>query len=107
MNRLFVLIKKKRIMFPLIFFGQIGLIAAIANAFDLETANSPLGMIYAFIMCCTLICFLVKILKDHRAWVSVTKIPFFGFFVKEMLYLAMAILTVSLIVLILTVLLSF
>jgi len=69
------IIKKKRVLFPLIFFGEIIIIAVIAKIFDLETSNSPLGIIYAYIMDFTLIGFLIKIRKDYKSTIAKMEMP--------------------------------
>ena len=47
----------------------------IANIFGLETANSPLGAVYAISMVLMFIGFCLKILKDHKEKLTETQIP--------------------------------
>ena len=71
-------LKRKRILFPLIFFGQIAIVAIISLIFELETDNSPLGVAYAYIMGFTVIWFATKIIKEHKTELIDKKVPFMG-----------------------------
>ena len=78
MKKVFEILKLKRVLFPLVLFGQLAIFMAIATAFRLETHNSPLGFTYAVVMSVTIVCFCLKTIKDHREWLKSTKDPIFG-----------------------------
>ena len=78
MKKLFDILKLKRVMFPLVFFGQLAVFITIATIFGLETQNSPLGFAYAVVMSVTIIYFCLKTIKDHREWLKSIKDPIFG-----------------------------
>jgi len=82
------ILRKKRFLFPIIFFAQILIAAVVGIVFELETTNSPLGATYAVVMVVTIIYFLVKIIKDHKTVLTDVKIPFLGLSVIWILYLA-------------------
>jgi len=90
MEKMKQMIKKKKVSFPLIFFGQIIIFIAIANIFGLETGNSLLGGIYAVIMFFTLMWFLIKIIKDHKTELNRVTVPLIGISIIWVLYLAIA-----------------
>ena len=92
-------LRKKRFLFPTVFVVQILIVIVIANVFSLETHNSLLGSIYAVVMVATIICFLVKIIKDHKTALTDIKIPFVEISVIWIFYLAIfTIASVSIIV---------
>ncbi|MCL2457013.1 MAG: hypothetical protein FWD19_05650 [Defluviitaleaceae bacterium] len=99
------LFKKKRVLFPLIFFGEIIIVLVIGEIFNLETNNSPLGAVYAYVMGFTLLGFIFKILKDHKSEISNMKIPLWGS-VLGSLYLVIVILIVNMIALTIKILYS-
>jgi hypothetical protein len=102
------IIKKKRVLFPIIFFGEIAIVAVIAIIFDLETGDSPLGVAYAYVMAFTLMGFVLKILKDHKTELSNMELPFVGsiiwmlYTVFIVIIFVLVILTISIIHAILT-----
>lgn len=68
------ILKKKRILFPLIFLGELAIFITIAIIFDLETNNSLYGVIFAYILFGTFVWFLIKIIKNHKTKLSTIKI---------------------------------
>ena len=84
------LLKRKRVLFPIIFFGQIVIFILIAIIFGLETENSPLGTVYAYTLIVTLIGFCVKIIKDHKIRLTEFKMPIFPISALSLLYFAVA-----------------
>jgi len=90
MKKIKQMLKKKRILFPLIFFGEIAITIIIAHVFGLETSNSPLGAVFSFVMGFTFIIFLLKIIKDHKAELIAIRIPFIEISIIWVLYLALA-----------------
>jgi len=93
-------VNKKRILFPLVFFSEIAIVIIIAKIFGLETENSLLGWIYAFVMVLTIIWFLIKIIIDHKAKLSTAKVPLLGTSVIVNLYFIIALLIIALVALI-------
>jgi len=75
-NRTKELLKKKRVLFPVIFFSEIVVFILLAAILDLEFRTSLLRIVYVMIMCFTLTGFLNEIIKDYRARLVAIKIPF-------------------------------
>jgi len=80
------MLKKKRVLFPLIFFGQLAVFIAIAIIFNLETHNSVLGAIYGYTMCFTIIGFIIKFLKDHKKQILDADVVLLSVFAVWLLY---------------------
>ena len=88
------LLKKKRVLFPLIFLGELAIVIIIAIIFDLETGNSLYGEISSSIMFATFVWFLFRIAKDHKTKLSAIKIPLFEISVIWVIYYAIAIIVI-------------
>ena len=84
------IIKKKKILFPIIFLGELVVLTAVAIIFDLEINNTLYGLIFVYILFITIVIFLIKIIKDHKLELSTMKLPLFGDSVLRVLYFATA-----------------
>jgi len=91
------MLKKKIVLFPLILFGQLVITLTIAIVFNLETTNSVLSAIYAYILCFTIICFLIKILKDHKKQILDADIVLFSLFAVWFLYAMIVVMVINII----------
>ena len=83
------ILKRKRVLFPLILLGESAIFITIAIVFNLGMSNSIFNAVNAFVMNFTVAIFLAKIIKDHKTELSTIKFPGFGFFdtsVLVMLY---------------------
>ena len=73
-------IMKKRVLYPLVFFGELAIVMLIARIFDLETENSLYGGICATLMALTIMVFFIKIIQEYKTkypWVNVLYFPIF------------------------------
>ena len=68
--------KQKRFLYPSALVLQISAVLLIGHLFGLETANSLLGLIWAYIFFGTIVYFLIKIIKEHKAMLAVVELPF-------------------------------
>ena len=91
-------IKKKRVLFPLIFLGELGVLIAVANIFSLETDNTLYGLIFVYILFITIVVFLIRIIKDHKNELSTIKLPLSGGSVLWSLYFITALIILILII---------
>ena len=93
------MLKKKRVLFPLIFLGELAIVIIIAIIFDLEMGNSLYGDVTVSITFATFVWFLFRIIKDHKAELSKMRIPLFEFLsVLGWIYFAIVIMIIGLIV---------
>ena len=91
------MLKQKRVLFPIIFCAELVLILSIASIFNLETDNTLFGGIAIYVIFCTLVWFLIRIIKDHKIQLSTMKIPLYGFNVLNYLYFIIALIIFGLI----------
>ena len=62
-----VMLKKKRFLYPLIFFLELMILMTISNVFEIETGNTSLyALISQYILIGTLIWFSINIVKEHK-----------------------------------------
>ena len=73
------LLKKKRVLFPVIFLSEIVVFILLAAILDLEFRTSLLRIIYVLIICYTLTGFSNEIIKDYRARLVEKKTPYVQF----------------------------
>jgi len=91
------MLKKKRVLFPLMFFSHLAVFVAIALIFNLETHNSVLGVIYAYTMGFMVIGFLIKILKDHKKQILDADVFLWSEHVIMLFYVAIAVIIINMI----------
>ena len=91
-------LKKKKVLFPIIFFLEIFLIVQIANIFEIETANSLYGGIVMIIINCTVLIFVIKIIKDHKTYLSEVKMSVMGESLLLYCYVMCAVLALSVLI---------
>jgi len=70
------LLKKKRVLFPVIFLSEIVVFILLAAILDLEFRTSLLRIVYVMTMCATLADFSYEIIKDYRARLVEKKTPY-------------------------------
>ena len=92
------ILKKKKILFPLIFFSELTIIVLIAIIFNFETENSLYGVISIYILFGTFVWFLIRIIKDHKSDFCNKKILFTEIPVLWGIYFVTALLILILIV---------
>ena len=82
-NRIKELLKKKRVLYPVILFCEIAVFILLAAILNLEYRTSWLRIVYVMTMCSTLISFSYAIIKDYKTRLDVIKLPFFKIRIRK------------------------
>ena len=104
LNRTKELLKKKRVLFPVIFFSEIALFILLAAILDLEFRTSWLRMVYVLTIIFTLINFSYAIIKDYRAKLVAKETPYVKIYTRMAVLYSLVDIHIILIVILLDVL---
>jgi len=89
------LLKRKRVLFPIIFFGQILVFILLSAVFSYEFEDTTLNLVPTFAMLATFIWFLLKVSRDYKEKLSSIKIPPFNIPIVALFYLVVVILIIN------------